>query len=61
MTESSQGFEDFKSRIQLAKLDPNDLQLPSFRLKFHSQACTDNFSLMQVNNDMLQLIEEGNS
>ena len=59
MEEENTLLQDFKDRVQLAKLDPSDLQQPSLRLKFNDFASNDEYSLMQVNKEMLKLVEEG--
>ena len=52
--------EDFKSRVQLAKLNLSNLALPSQRLKFLDNASSEVITIMQVDQGLIESIENGN-
>lgn len=61
MAETAESItKDFIARAELAKLDLNDLVKPCQRLQFSCDASDNDITIMQVNEELLQLIEAGN-
>ncbi|CAK8695453.1 unnamed protein product [Clavelina lepadiformis] len=58
---SEVNLDDLRSRVDLAKLELDELLQPAQVLKFAGSAADDNFTLLQLDKDVLQSLEEGKS